>query len=365
MKSKNTETTEMCGGNVTAAEQEEPSAAETVEKENREYKNSVFVDLFYEDETAEKNLLSLYNALHDTDYKSEKMIRKVRVENILYKNFKNDISFEADGKMLVFGEHQSTINKNMPLRCLMYAGRAYEQLVDKRARYQTSLVSIPTPEFYTFYNGVDNYPLENELFLSDAFLSTPDGNPLELKVKVININSKKAHGILTKCSVLREYSMFIDTVRKYSNEKGSVKKAVNECIQKGILADYLARKGSEVTNMLIAEYSYEEDMLVKQEEAREEARKEVWRIAHKQIHAAKRETAAAKKEVVAAKTEAKNAKLAERISLIQKKCVKNKPLSKIADDLEAEPEEIRPLYDLVTRYPEKTADELCELADRS
>ena len=54
MKSKNTETTEMCGGNVTAAEQEEPSAAETVEKENREYKNSVFVDLFYDDETAEK-----------------------------------------------------------------------------------------------------------------------------------------------------------------------------------------------------------------------------------------------------------------------------------------------------------------------
>ncbi|NBI61146.1 hypothetical protein D3Z53_24905, partial [Lachnospiraceae bacterium] len=99
-------------------------------------------------------------------------------------------------------------------------------------------------------------------------------------------------------------------------------------------------------------------MLVKQEEAREEARKEVWRIAHKQIHAAKKETAAAK-------TEAQNAKLAERISLIQKKCVKNKPLSKIADDLEAEPEEIRPLYDLVTKYPEKTADELCELTDRS
>lgn len=253
----------------------------------------------------------------------------------------------------------------MPLRCLMYAGRAYEQLVDKRARYQTSLAKIPTPEFYTFYNGVDNYPLEEELFLSDAFLCAPDGNPLELKVKVININSDKAHSILTKCSVLREYSLFIDTVRKYSNEKGSVKKAVNECIKKGILADYLARKGSEVMNMLIAEYSYEEDMLVKQEEAREE----VWHIAQKQIRAAEKETAAAKKEAetakketAAAKKEAKNAKLAEQISLIQKKCAKNKPLSIIADDLEAEPDEIRPLYNLVTQHPEKTADELCVLA---
>lgn len=36
-------------------------------KENREHKDSVFVDLFYNDETADINLLSLYNALHDTE----------------------------------------------------------------------------------------------------------------------------------------------------------------------------------------------------------------------------------------------------------------------------------------------------------
>lgn len=33
-----------------------------VEEENREYKDSIFVDLFYKDVTAKKNLLSLYNA---------------------------------------------------------------------------------------------------------------------------------------------------------------------------------------------------------------------------------------------------------------------------------------------------------------
>ena len=32
----------------------------------------------------------------------------------------NDISFDVGGKILVFGEHQSTINKNMPLRSLLY-----------------------------------------------------------------------------------------------------------------------------------------------------------------------------------------------------------------------------------------------------
>ena len=235
-------------------------------KENREHKDSVFVDLFYQDETAEENLLSLYNALQGTNYRSKAKIRKIRIDDILYKNFKNDISFEVDQKVIVFGEHQSTINRNMPLRCLMYAGRAYEQLVDTKVRYRRLPVKIPVPEFYTFYNGKDHYPLEEELFLSDAFLNPTGEASLELKVKVININTDKAHSILEKCRVLKEYSLFIDTVRKYEKEEDSIKKAIRECIANGILADYLKRKGSEVTNMLIAEYDYEEDMRVNREE---------------------------------------------------------------------------------------------------
>ena len=241
-----------------------------MEKENREHKDSLFVDLFYQDETAKKNLLSLYNALHDTNYEDETIIRKVKIDDVLYKNFKNDISCEVNGLVLVFGEHQSTINRNMPLRCLMYVGRAYEQLVDSKARYRTTLVKIPTPEFYVFYNGEKEQPLEQVLSLSDAFMNPAGENSVELKVKVININSDKAHGILDKCGILKEYSQFISTVRKYSEEESAIKKAIKECIEKGILADYLKRKGSEVENMLIAEYSYEEDMQVKQEEARQE-----------------------------------------------------------------------------------------------
>ena len=249
-----------------------------MEKENREHKDSVFVDLFYQDETAKKNLLSLYNALHDTEYQDEDVIRKVKIEDVLYKNFKNDISFEINGQVLVLGEHQSTVNCNMPLRCLLYVGRAYEQLIDKKARYRTTLVKIPTPEFYTFYNGKKDQPLEQELTLSDAFMNPSWENTVELKVKVININSDKAHEILKKCKVLREYGQFVDTVRQYSGEDHAIKKAIRECIERGILADYLKRKGSEVENMLIAEYSYEEDIRVKQQEAeqlgREAGRKE-------------------------------------------------------------------------------------------
>ena len=222
-----------------------------MEKENREHKDSLFVDLFYQDEN---------------------VIRKVKIEDVLYKNFKNDISFEVDGQVLVLGEHQSTVNPNIPLRCLLYVRRAYEQLIDKKARYRTTLVKIPTPEFYTFYNGQKDQPLEQELKLSDAFINPVGNNSAELKVKVININSDKAHELLKKCDILREYSQFIDTVRAHSGEESAIKKAIRECIDRGILAEYLKRKGSEVENMLIAEYSYEEDILVKQQEAEQQGR---------------------------------------------------------------------------------------------
>ena len=93
---------------------------------------------------------------------------------------------------------------------------------------------------------------------------------MELKVTVININTDKAHEILNKCAVLREYSQFIDAVRANTDGEDPIKKAIEECIDRGILVEYLERKGSEVRNMLIAEYSYEEDIKVKQEEAKQE-----------------------------------------------------------------------------------------------
>lgn len=73
------------------------------------------------------------------------------------------------------------------------------------------------PEFYTFYNGTEKLENESELKLSDAYLMQ-DGNPmLELKARVININPSAKHEILDKCDVLKEYGLFIDTVRKYQD----------------------------------------------------------------------------------------------------------------------------------------------------
>ena len=230
------------------------------------HKDRLFNFLFGREENKDWTL-SLYNAVNHTDYTDSSEIEIMTIEDVVYMKMKNDISFLLHCYLNLY-EQQSTFNPNMPLRCLMYAGRAYEQLVDEDAKYRTKQVKIPTPEFYTFYNGKKDCPLERELCLSDAFMAPPGRNTLELKVTVVNINSGKGHGLLEKCRVLKEYSLFTEEVRSCWNEEEKLKRAISACIEKGILVDYLKRKGSEVRNMLTAEYSYEKDIQVKQWEAR-------------------------------------------------------------------------------------------------
>ena len=284
------------------------------EKENRKYKNSVFVDLFYEDDSAEENDIALYNALHDEPLPEGTKVEKIRVENVLYMNFQNDISFGVDGKVMVFGEHQSSINENMPLRSLMYVGRAYEKIVPVRERYKKKMRKLPQPEFYTFYNGKETWGKEKILRLSDVYLLQTDDPMLELTVKVININHKENHEILKKCSVLKEYSEFVEIVRKHKEigEQEYFRKAIEDCIKRGILKEYLERKGSEVLNMLIAEYDYDLYIEVQREEAYEDGIETGTILGMKE-------------------------KLVEQI---RKKVEKGKSILEIAQELEEIPEEI-------------------------
>ena len=118
----------------------------------------------------------------------------------------------------------------------------------------------------------------------------------------------------------------MEIVQNYqiSGEEEPYKKAIKECIEKGILADYLMRKGSEVVNMLLDEYDYETDIEVQREEAREEGRK----MGREEGREEKR------KEF-----------LQKICSLIQKKLEKGKTISEIADDLEDTEENISHLIE--------------------
>ena len=249
------------------------------EKTNRNYKDSVFVDLFAYDITAKENFISLYNALHDTNLDAETTeVQPVMLERVLYMKYYNDIAMLINGKIVILIEHQSTINKNMPFRFLEYIARIYEKITTKDEKFGRKLVKLPVPEFYVFYNGKEDYPTESEMKLSDAFMQLDDklrnqlenlNYPLEIFVKVININVDKENPILKRCEALKQYSEFIEQVR--SNIENAVSEpftsAIKEAIKKGFLSDYLNRKSTEVQNMLLAEYDYDTDIAVQRKEA--------------------------------------------------------------------------------------------------
>ena len=131
---------------------------------------------------------------------------------------------------------------------------------------------IPTPEFYVFYNGKEDYPESATLRLSDAFMTVPEKPSLELVVSVTNINYNKDNKILHTCKPLKEYTLFIEAVRKHTklDSENGFRNAIKECIQNDILREYLQRKSREVMNMLIAEYDYDVDIAVQREEALQE-----------------------------------------------------------------------------------------------
>lgn len=236
---------------------------------NREVKSSVFTTYFSDP----KNAAQLYSALDGVPAAPED-IRYTTLEGVLFMARKNDMAFMVKNKVLVISEHQSTVNNNMPLRDVIYYGRTIEKLVAADAIYQRKLISIPTPEFYVFYNGDESFPAEKILKLSDAYLEKNNTPMLELLVKVMNINIPTGHAILKQCRPLYEYSWFIQKIKDYTRENPdrdmAIKLAIQDCIKAGIFADFVQEHGTEAINMLFTQFNLEDARKVWYREAFED-----------------------------------------------------------------------------------------------
>jgi len=254
-----------------------------MENVNEKHKDTVFTFLF----SNPVLLRELYSAIEGITLPPDIPIDINTLSDVLFRRQRNDISFLLNNRLIVLIEHQSTINDNMPLRFLMYIAKLYQEITCPEDKFKRKLGKIPKPEFIVLYNGEDNYPDYKELRLSDAFIKTDTkiDLPLELVVQVYNINKGCNREILSKSHTLDSYSRFIDKVREYQKEykweypdKDDRKKlldkagrsAIKYCIKNNILRDFLRKHGSEVLNMLYAEYDPEVEMRVVREEALEE-----------------------------------------------------------------------------------------------
>lgn len=238
----------------------------------RNYKDTIFRMIFREKE----NLLSLYNALNNTAYGNVDDLEITTLENAVYTNYKNDISFVFDFELLLY-EHQSTCNPNMPLRDLLYVTRVLQNRIKDKNLYSTTLVRIPTPRFVVFYNGIDSQPEQQTLYLSDAFGKKQDEPSLELAVNVYNINLGQNQHLMEACRLLKEYAQYVTQVRANTENMSlteAIEKAIDDCIRNGILVDFLSKNRAEAITVSIFEYDEEKHMQCEREEWREIGRAE-------------------------------------------------------------------------------------------
>ncbi|MBO4506425.1 MAG: hypothetical protein J5728_08380 [Lachnospiraceae bacterium] len=228
---------------------------------NRKYKDRLFRMLFGTEENKD-NILSLYNALHGTDYNDADAIELRTIEDAIYIGMKNDVSFLI-GNELSLWEQQSTYNPNMPLRGFIYYGKLYDAYVSelKTSMYGTVLLQLPVPNYVVLFNGSTDCPAVEKMRLSDAFMGGSDSGEYEWTATVYNLNGDKNRRLLEACKPLADYS---EVVRRINSRirKGMTKEevieavdeAVRSCIEDGILSEFLTRHRAEVIDVCITEF---------------------------------------------------------------------------------------------------------------
>ena len=230
----------------------------TILKADRRYKDTVF-RMLYKDK---RRLLELYNAVSGRRYDNPDDLEIVTLDSAVYMGMKNDLAFLLDTGIYLY-EHQSTVNPNMPLRDLFYIAAEYNTLIDSQSLYSSVMQKIPTPNFIVFYNGEQEFDDRVEYRLSDAFVTKVTDPALELKVTVLNINYGRNAALMEQCRTLRDYAAYVKMVRSYKEKIGSlddaVRQAIDECIKKGILSEFLRRNRAEVELTSIFEYNQEEE----------------------------------------------------------------------------------------------------------
>ena len=236
-------------------------------KAKRMYKDTIFRMLYHDKE----NLLSLYNAVNGREYTDPEKLQVVTLENAIYMGMKNDLAFIMDMNLYLY-EHQSTYNPNIPLRNLFYIADEYQRLVVRKSLYSTVIQKIPTPRFLVFYNGTKEVEDRSEFRLSSAYENPTENPDLELRVTILNVNDGHSSDLMEHCRTLKEYAQYVARVRKYAAKQDvsleeAVTRAVDECIEEGILAEFLLKNKTEVIKVSIYEYDkeFEEKKLRKAE----------------------------------------------------------------------------------------------------
>ncbi len=290
---------------------------------NREYKDRLFNFTFGREENKEWTL-SLYNAVNGSNYEDASCIEFNTLKDVLFMGMRNDTSFIIADIMSVY-EHQSSFNRNMPLRLLQYVGDLYSGYItrNKLNKYGKTLINLPTPKLVVFYNGTDDQEDETILRLSSAFSeSTREQSDIEVRVRMINVNYGRNKELMNACKPLAEYSWFINEIRKNQSNGHNLEAAVDAALEEMpvnyVIRRFLMIHKQEVHGMLDTEYNEAEVMELFKEDGRKEGLEQGLDL--------------------------------HLINLICKKLAKGKDLETIAEEVEEPLERVKFICDIASKH---------------
>ena len=349
------------------------SMAEKKDNVAVKFKDNVFCMLYRD----KRNLLDLYNALNNSHHTNVDELEVTTLNGGSYMKYKNDASFLLTMNLYMF-EQQSSKNPNMPLKFLHYLSDVYRNMYSNDMLHRRSMIKLPVPHFVTFYNGLEKWIETDEVIkLSDMFELPVDKPEIEIEVRVININGNA--DILKKCKTLHDYMTFVNKVRHKTDIdkldiRTAVIKAIDECIEEGILVDFFEEHREEVVEVSIYDYDEEKTRKTLFEEAKEMCRDEVKAEVRKELEGEVKakvrkelegEVKAEVRKELEGEVKAKVRKELEGevkaevrkelegeqqlklVNIIIKKVKKDKSLTTIASDLEKDVADIRPIYEAV------------------
>ena len=201
------------------------------------------------------------------------------MENVVYLAMRNDLAYVFHDELFLY-EQQSSKNGNMPLRCLFYVSDSYSKMVRSQNLYGSRQIKVPAPIFVVFYNGKEKVE-EKDLLLSEAYTKKTKAPNLELRVKVRDINLGNSEEIYKKSRTMREYMIFVDKARRYSEGQpldDAIERTVEECIRENVLRDFLLENKSEVKKMCLYEYDEEQQRKWDREDGKEEERNRMVKV---------------------------------------------------------------------------------------
>ena len=138
---------------------------------------------------------------------------------------------------------------------------------------------------------------------------------------------------------------FVDKVCYYKSvtdgSNDAVEMAIDDCIKAGILVEFLTERRNEVIKVAELDFTWE-------------TREELIRLEERRLGKSEGR--------IEGRIEGRNeGRIANLITQVRKKVLKNKPIEQIADELECEVSEIEQIYRLITEKPDISDEEIINI----